>query len=58
MKKSYISYFEKFEFFYLLISILLNFSEINFLEIIEKMIEMKLKFFNVIYLKIISLDIN
>lgn len=58
MKKSYISYFEKFEFFYILISILLNFSEINFLEIIEKMIEMKLKFFNVIYLKIISLDIN
>lgn len=58
MKKSYISYFEKFKFFYLLISILLNFSEINFLEIIEKMIEMKLKFFNVIYLKIISLDIN
>lgn len=58
MKKSYISYFEKFEFFYILISILLNFSEVNFLEIIEKMIEMKLKFFNVIYLKIISLDIN
>lgn len=54
MRKSYISYFEKFEFFYILISILLNFSEINFLEIIEKMIEIKLKFFNVIYLKIIS----
>lgn len=30
MKKSYISYFEKFKFFYLLISILLNFSELIF----------------------------
>lgn len=36
MKKSYISYFEKFEFFYILIFIVeLNFPEINFFYILK-----------------------